>query len=242
MAATPDPATIRKANFKAFETWVKSYGKTITPDGEVAIFYAGDFINMGELGKAAKAIEKADSGDPHMGKIWAYVKNMTDNPILKRAKGRKPRYASIDTALAACKVKPPVVFDPQTAAKVTKYTNIKDYAYGMGGTKGDGAFFLEADRKKLWSILSDCYAENTKGEVMILAEFSRDMASFKKNSDLVHTELKRLLQNKALPAAATRQVVAYVNRYIDAYGDKTKDMLRLIAEAEAELAKKPKGS
>jgi hypothetical protein len=237
-----DPSLIRKANFKAFVEWMKANGKHIEPDGEVALFYAGDFINMGELGKAAKAIEKADSGDPHMGKIWAYVQNMTDNPILKRAKGQKPRYGSIDTALAACKVKPPKVFDPQTGQPVRKFGSIKDYAYGMVGTRGEGAYFEEADRKKLWSVLSEAYAENTKSDIMILAEFSRDMAAFKKNSDLVHVELKKLLKNDKLPDAAKKQVVAYVNRYIDAYGDKAKDMLKAVAEAEAAMAKKPKGA
>lgn len=236
MQPVPGPDAVRKANFEAFRKWLKANRAAIEPDREIAIFYAGDFINMGELGKLAKAHDrKDDEMGPHIGRIWTYVKEMTDNPV-----GRKARYASIDTALAACRKAPPL-FDPLTAKKVL-FANMKDYAHAAGSTRGDAAFFAEADRKAMWTMLSAVYAENTKGEIMIFAEFTRNYENFKKNSDLVHTELKALLANRKLPDSAKRQVVAYVRRYIDAYGDKAKVMMKAIEKAEAEMKARPKGA
>lgn len=235
MQTVLDPDKIRKANFASFQKWIKANGKSIAPDREIAIFYAGDFINMGELGKLAKAHDKKDDAmGPHIGRIWTYVKEMTDNPI-----GKKARYASIDTALKACPKAPPAVFHPVKASPI-KYADMKDYAYGVTA-KGPEPFLLDGDRRKVWTVLSECYAANTKGEIMIFAEFTRDYANFKKNSDLVHTELKNLLKNKNLPDSAKRQVQQYVKRYIDAYGDKAGEMLKLIEKAEAEIKAKPKG-
>ncbi|MCR8723618.1 hypothetical protein [Frigidibacter sp. ROC022] len=231
-----DGDKVRAANFKLFGDWVKANGKEVKPRREVALFYAGDFINMGELGKLAKAHDPSDRKDRHIGRIWTYVKEMTDNPV-----GRKLRYSSIDTALKACPKAPPAVIDPLTVKPIKPFADMNAYAHGVTrlSPKGDGAYLLAADQRKVWSVLSKLYAANTEGEIMILAEFMRDYETFRKNSDLVHVELKKLLQNKKLPDSAKKQVQAYVKRYIDAYGAKAGAIGKLLAKAEADLKARP---
>ena len=78
-------AQLQAENLKAFQKWAKANRKKLRPDDKkIKIFYADRMINMSDLGKKVKEIEKKN-GDtdlgPHVAKIESYVKHITSSSM-----------------------------------------------------------------------------------------------------------------------------------------------------------------
>lgn len=205
---------IQTANFKAFSKWVSKNKSRLKPDeGKVKIFYADRMINMSVVGKKAKEIEKREGSDdlgPHIAKIESLVKIMTSSSI----GGKEARYASIETMLRKSKSQMPTVLHPENGFKVKDWENMLEYAHKVAGRSAKVAYMKKGDAARVWSTLSEIYAKNTKGEIMILESGLNDVKRAFETSDLIRVELKHLRNNSDISKSSQKEVEKVIESYL----------------------------
>lgn len=233
IALANDEKKVQVENYLRFTKWLKSNGKEIKPRRKIALFYAGDYINMGELGKISKKIEGHDNkADQHIHKAYTLVKQMTSNRFGKK----EALYSSVDTAVDACPRKPgPILTCPQTG-KDEMPGSLRAWI-DLATKKSRKPPYLPrklADR--IWPVISSLYARNCDKDIQIIDAGISHSEEFFKKKVLCQREIKELLKNPKLPRSAKNEVRNWVAANLEKYGPRASKMKEALEKAKKEMS------
>jgi len=190
--------------------WLKDNGKSIFPIPNRGVIYAG--FGKTNLTKMKKNLQAEPEAIP----MWKIIEKAekdakeyeglvtldTINDVLKRLRSSLPML--IETTGA-------------NAGHPKKYSDMLSCVEALASD--DWALLPKADRRKVWNLVSDKYAQNLEGEVQIWEGASKRFRLLERYKVMLQTELRAIKNNPKVTAASQKKVAGLIKKYEKRYGE-----------------------
>jgi hypothetical protein len=196
-------------NLKAFETWLNANKKTLAPQTNLGVIYAGQKI-VGKMLPSGILLDGSMKADATP--MWKFIKLWND--MHKQVHG-KLRYETVEDVLK--RLTPPrIKWTQGKACGIIKVmTNMYDCANDLSSDKEQ--MLAKPARKKVWTALSKVYVANIKGELNILEGVMKDYKRLDETKIMIQTEIPELLKNQDLNAKSRVELQELYKTYKSVY-------------------------
>jgi hypothetical protein len=201
-------------NLAVFKAWLKANGKMILPIPNRGVVYAG--LGKTNLKKMKDGLQEAPETTPmwkiiekaekDSREITGYVMLDTINDVLKRLKSPLPKLVEATGA---------------NAGHPKKYSDMLSCVEAMASDSW--ALLPKSDRRKVWGIVSEKYADNLKGDVQVWEGVSKRLRLLEPHKVLVQKELDRIRKNKNVSPASRKKAEDLIKKYEKHYGTVGRD-------------------
>ena len=216
---------VQAENLKAFNTWLAKNKKTLAPETNLGVIYAGQKY-VGKM--LPSGILLGGSMKPDPSPMWKFIKAW--NEMHKKVYG-KLRYETVEDVLK--RLDPPrIKWTQGKACGIVKVmTNMYDCANDLSSDKEQ--MLAKADRKKVWSQLSKVYVSNIKGEMAIMEGVMKGFKRLDATKIMISTEIPELLKNDDLDDDSKKELIKLAKSYKGVYDNQKKLDREIIVVAKA---------
>ncbi|MDN5787627.1 hypothetical protein [Pseudorhodobacter sp.] len=210
MAKNETVADRQSGNFKVFSEWLKQSGGMILPIPNRGAIYAGvGKINLMRMQRGFQAEPEAipmwkiiQKAEKDAREYEGYVTIDTINDVLRRIKSPLPKLIEATGA---------------NAGHPKRYSDMLSCVEALASDSWE--LLSKPDRRNVWSLVSEKYAENLRGDVQIWEGVSKRLRLLEPYKVMLQTELKKIQGNPRVSAASRKNVEDLIKKYEKHYGE-----------------------
>ena len=200
----------QRQNLETFEAWLKKHGNMILPIPNRGVVYAG--LGKTNLMKMKKGLQAGpetipmwkiiEQAERDAREVTGYVTLDTINDVLKRIKAPLPKLIEATGA---------------NAGHPKKYSDMLSCVEALASDNWQ--LLSKAERRKVWNMVSQKYAENLQGDVQVWEGVSKRLRLLEKYKVMLQTELKEIQKNPKVSPASRKLVEGLIKKYESHYGE-----------------------
>ena len=222
----------QQQNLENFKAWLKKHGNLILPIPGRGVVYAGfGKTNLMKMKKGLQAEPEAipmwkiiEKAEKDAREVTGFVTLDTINDVLKRLKSPLPKLIEATGA---------------NAGHPKKYSDMLSCVEALASDKWQ--LLPKPDRRKVWNMVSEKYADNLRGDVQVWEGVSKRLRLLESYKVLLQTELKRIQQNDKVSAASRKTVEGLIKKYEKHYGELGRQVSDYDKQLKASYKKAIKG-